>query len=211
MNIAIIPGLLYDDDFKYFDENTYKALQGVLNDVIAKMIKTYIDNPAADKELVSVIKDMIGDSVISYTLHLEFENRKIFDLLKTLQPDTIQQTDAEYKASILEQLEYVYNNVERIITVIPARTNKAFTTWKAELSKVEARMRQNGAFWKVPDMFKRLQVNSELFYSAREKDRNLPTSVILSRKDRWLLALRAVQWDNYCNSHSVSIDQWTSF
>lgn len=211
MNIAIIPGLLYDDDFKYFDENTYKALQGVMNDVIAKMIKAYIDNPAADQELVSVIKDMIGDSVVSYTLHLEFENRKIFDLLKTLQPDTIQQTDAEYKALVLEKLEYVYDNVDRIITVIPARSNAAFNNWKNELTKVAQRMAQVGAFWKVPDMFKRLQVNSELFYSAREKDRNLPTSMILSKKDRWLLALRAVQWDNYCNTHSVPMEQWASF
>lgn len=211
MNIAIIPGLLYDDDFKYFDDTTYAALDGVMNDIIAKMIKAYIDNPNAEPEIVEAINAHVGKSVISYTLHLEFEKRKIFDLLKTIQPDTLVQTDAAYKEKVLNDLEFVYNNVDNIVTVIPARTRKQLTEWRSALSMVGMRMSAAGTNWKVPDMFYRLEANSDLFYSAREKDRNLPTNSIISLRDKWMMALRAIQWDNYCNSKGVAFDKRTAF
>lgn len=211
MNIAIIPGLLYDDDFKFFNEETYCALDGVLNDVLAGMIRKYVKNPNADPEVLEAMEKTIMHTVRSYTLHLELEERNIFELLKNLQPEVILQTDPSYRAQVLESLLYLNDNVKNVIATIPARTKVKYENWKKALLSVQEAMRAQGVTWKVPNLFQIMEANKSLFFEPREKDRYLPSNSVLNKRDKWLLALRAIQWDNYCNEHGVGIDQRLSF
>lgn len=206
MNIAIIPGLLYDDDFKFFNEETYAALDGVLNDVLAGMIRKYLNNPDADPEVIEAMSKTITPTVKSYTLHLELEERNIFELLNNLQPESILQTDASYKASVLESLLYLNDNVKNVIATIPARTRVKYDLWRKALFNVQDIMRREGASWKVPNMMSIMEANKSLFFEPREKDRYLPSNSVLNKKDKWLMALRALQWDNYCMQHGVGME-----
>lgn len=211
MNIAIIPGLLYDDDFKFFNEETYAALDGVLNDVLAGMIRKYLNNPDADPEVIEAMSKTITPTVKSYTLHLELEERNIFELLNNLQPESILQTDASYKASVLESLLYLNDNVKNVIATIPARTRVKYDLWRKALFNVQDIMRREGASWKVPNMMSIMEANKSLFFEPREKDRYLPSNSVLNKKDKWLMALRALQWDNYCMQHGVGMESRLSF
>lgn len=211
MNIAIIPGLLYDDDFKFFNEETYAALDGVLNDVLAGMIRKYLNNPDADPEVIEAMSKTITPTVKSYTLHLELEERNIFELLNNLQPESIFQTDASYKASVLESLLYLNDNVKNVIATIPARTRVKYDLWRKALFNVQDIMRREGASWKVPNMMSIMEANKSLFFEPREKDRYLPSNSVLNKKDKWLMALRALQWDNYCMQHGVGMESRLSF
>lgn len=211
MNIAIIPGLLYDDDFKFFNEETYAALDGVLNDVLAGMIRKYLNNPDADPEVIEAMNKTITPTVKSYTLHLELEERNIFELLNNLQPESILQTDASYKASVLESLLYLNDNVKNVIATIPARTRMKYDLWRKALFNVQDIMRREGASWKVPNMMSIMEANKSLFFEPREKDRYLPSNSVLNKKDKWLMALRALQWDNYCMQHGVGMESRLSF
>lgn len=211
MNIAIIPGLLYDDDFKFFNEETYAALDGVLNDVLAGMIRKYLNNPDADPEVIEAMRTTITPTVKSYTLHLELEERNIFELLNNLQPESILQTDASYRAHVLDSLLYLNDNVKNVIATIPARTRAKYDAWRRALSSVQATMQAQGASWKVPNMMTIMEANKSLFFEPREKDRYLPSNSVLNKKDKWLMALRALQWDNYCTQHGVGMESRLSF
>lgn len=211
MNIAIIPGLLYDDDFKYFTEETYAALDGVLNDVVAGMLRKYLLNPEADPEVIEAMNKTITPTVKSYTLHLELEERNIFELLRTLQPETILQTDKAYRDMVLESLLYLNDNVKNVIATIPARTKAKYMAWKKALMNVNMAMQAQHVTWKVPNMLQILEANKSLFFEPREKDRYLPSNSVLNKRDKWLMALRAIQWDNYCNEHGVGLDARLNF
>lgn len=211
MNIAIIPGLLYDDDFKFFTDLTYKALDGVLNDVVAGMIRKYINNPDADSEILAAMATTITPTVKAYTLHIELEERKILELLRNLQPESILQTDHEYREFVLNSLLYLSENSVNVVTTIPARTRAKWEAWKKELSNVQQTMATLHTTWKVPNMMQVLEANKSLFFEPREKDRYLPSSVIISKKDKWLMALRALQWDNYCMEHGINYVSRNSF
>lgn len=211
MNIAIIPGLLYDDDFKYFTEETYAALDGVLNDVVAGMLRKYLLNPEADPEVIEAMNKTITPTVKSYTLHLELEERNIFELLRTLQPETILQTDKAYRDMVLESLLYLNDNVKNVIATIPARTKVKYMAWKKALMNVNTDMQAQHVTWKVPNMLQILEANKSLFFEPREKDRYLPSNSVLNKRDKWLMALRAIQWDNYCNEHGVGLDARLNF
>lgn len=211
MNIAIIPGLLYDDDFKYFTEETYAALDGVLNDVVAGMLRKYLLNPEADPEVIEAMNKTITHTVKSYTLHLELEERNIFELLRTLQPETILQTDKAYRDMVLESLLYLNDNVKNVIATIPARTKVKYMAWKKALMNVNMDMQAQHVTWKVPNMLQILEANKSLFFEPREKDRYLPSNSVLNKRDKWLMALRAIQWDNYCNEHGVGLDARLNF
>ncbi len=211
MNIAIIPGLLYDDDFKFFTTDTYGALDGVLNDVVAGMVRKYLLNPEADTEVVDAIQKTIGSTVKAYTLHIELEERNILELLKNLQPESILQTDENYKAFVLESLTYLSENTDNVITTIPARTRAKWEAWRRALLEVQMLMQSQHASWKVPNMIAILDANKSLFFEPREKDRYLPSSAVLNKKDKWLLALRALQWDNYCKSKGIDFMQRNAF
>lgn len=211
MNIAIIPGLLYDDDFKYFTEETYAALDGVLNDVVAGMLRKYLLNPEADPEVIEAMNKTITPTVKSYTLHLELEERNIFELLRTLQPETILQTDKAYRDMVLESLLYLNDNVKNVIATIPARTKVKYMAWKKALMNVNMDMQAQHVTWKVPNMLQILEANKSLFFEPREKDRYLPSNSVLNKRDKWLMALRAIQWDNYCNEHGVGLDARLNF
>ena len=46
--------LLGEKEFKYFTDKDYEALDGVLDDTLAEMLQTYLDNDASD----AVVKEI---------------------------------------------------------------------------------------------------------------------------------------------------------
>lgn len=68
--MTIISGILYEEDFKEVDKqlkvDIFTALKPLVTFSIATELDTYINDPNADNELVSIIKETIGGKVAMF-------------------------------------------------------------------------------------------------------------------------------------------------
>ena len=216
MSLPIIPGLLFEDDFKFFTEDTYSSLRRVTNDVVGSFIYEYLKHEDKSTEVASNITKYIGDWISSFTLHLDLQDRGILDIIKSIQPAAILQSDPEYRERVFTALSYLESISTKIRTVVPPRSKVDFEAFVSSLSVVENEMSKMGTTWEVVrvegvNFNKRLTANKSIFYTPHETERRLASAIVDSRRNDWQQALNAIKYDKYCNEHGIPIEQRTLF
>ena len=199
----IFPELIGEKEFEYFNAATYTALSEILNDTLAKYLKDYITNPAANVEIVSDIQKYLGEQVESLTFHYVLQDRGIIDLVGHLTPETLIKSDVN-REEIKNQLLFLESNINKLRTVIPARTKKAYEAFMSCLSGTLETMRSEGIQPTYPNIIKRIESNKFVFYTPNDKGHTTGSNIINSRRKQWIMCLRGLQYTEYCDANGIN-------
>lgn len=207
--IEIIPGVLYDSDFRFFDEQTYSAMYYVLDDVLCNHLATYTENPNADAAIVENINKYYGKIIQSYQLPRKLKEMGILDLVYNLTPQSLLNLDIDID-NVIEKIGYLYDKSKDIVVTYGVRKREHYDNLCAALTAVARRKRDAGCY-DNPEMLKAVTDNSFLFYTAHERLRSTGLSAINDRRRSWLVSLRGAQFLKYCNEHNIPTNERRAF
>lgn len=199
----IFPNLIGETEFKYFDEGTYSAMKGVLDEVTAKYLLDYINNPAALPDIVSAIKGNLGHTIDELTFHIVLKERGVVELVRNLSPESLPTVSIDLD-ELISSLTFLENNIDKVRTTIPARTSSGYHTFVDSMSCVMTRILMSGETPTYPDIMDRIKANKFLFYTTGEKDHSTGVGILSSKRRQWVVALNGARWMKYCNDSHVS-------
>lgn len=199
----VFPSLIGETEFSYFSPADYLALRGILNDVLAKDIRDYMNNPAANPAVVENIKKHLGPVIESLTMHFTMQENGTLDLVKSLVPETLPSSNMDLD-KLIEQLTFLEENADKLMTTIPGRKRAEYERFLGMLSGVVHRMGQDGVSTTYPGLLARIEANSFVFYTPNEKSHNTGSQVISLRKRQWITTLRGAQFMKRCNEENIS-------
>lgn len=206
----IFPKLIGEKEFLNFTDEDYAALSAVLDDVTAKYICDYCDNPNADKALVEKIRSHMQETLTSLTFHIELKNNGTVELVKSLSPESLPYADVDLN-ELIAKLSYLEANQDNIKSTIPGRTREAYERFVASMDMLVSRMKMDGIIPTYPDMVKRIQANKFLFYQSGEKEHTTGIGILNNKKRQWILALNGARWIQYCTEKGLSHSQRSAF
>lgn len=199
----IFPKLLSDNEFRYFTEEDYCALGKVLDEITAGYLLSYINNPNADSKVKEDIQRYLGSTISSLTFHVKLKECGLVDLVRNLSPESLAVTDVDLD-SLIERLSFLEQNVDKIRTIIPARTSQDCTNFFACMDGVLCRMHLGGISPTYTDLPDRLKANKFLFYNTGEKDHPTGVGVLNSKRRQWTIALNGARWLKYCKENGIN-------
>ena len=202
----VFPDLIGENEFAFFDENTYKALSGVMDDLIASYLKDYCANSNARPEIVKSIRDNLGETIDKMTFHLVLHDRGIPDLVTHISPESILDMNVD-RDTIYNDLKFLEDNIDNLIPNIAGRSKTDWETFRDELVRAMTRMSSAGVSPTYPDILGRVDANKFIFYVPNAKGHSTRTGVINSKRRQWTMCLRGIEYDRYCTEHNLSVSQ----
>lgn len=206
----VFPSLIGETEFSFYTPGDFLALRGVLNDVLAKDIQNYMNNPMARPEIVARIKENLGPTIESLTMHFTMAENGTFDLVRSLVPETLPSSGADLP-KLIEQLTFLESNAPKLLTQIPGRKRADYDSFLSSLSGVLSRMKAENVTPTYPDLLERVEANSFVFYTPNEKSHNTGSSIISMRKRQWTTVLRGAQFMQRCNEENISYPERRKF
>lgn len=206
----VFPSLLGETEFSYFSPSDYLKLRGVLNDVLAKDIRDYMQNPAANPAVVEGIRKHLGPTIESLTMHFTMQENGTLDLVKSLVPETLPSSNVDL-VKLIDQLKFLEDNADKLMTTIPGRKRADYDEFHGMITGVVARMQMDGVKPTYPDLVKRIEANSFVFYTPNEKSHNTGSQIISLRKRQWITVLRGAQFMLRCNEENISYPERRKF
>lgn len=185
----VIYDIITENELKYFTDEDWELLESLLDDTLSVLVKNYLDSPDGDPEVKAACESHIGNTVRSYTFHLQVIEMNIVALVREVQPETVLLNPPEYLAELKEKFQFLRDNYSKLRTYIPARTSQ---NWNKFLDAMSEKPFASSAFMQG------LKVNKQMFCSSREQERTLPTKYLLVAKNKWEMALNAILWDEKC-------------
>lgn len=198
----IFPELLGENEFRCFTSEDYNALKDVLNDVLAKCIKDYIDNPSADKELVSVMQEHLGPTIECMTMHLVLNEKGITELVRGLVPENLPSMNIDLD-NLIEQLSFLESNSAKLMTSIPKRTRDSWDTFFNRMKALQSRMSMQGIKPTYQDFVDRIKANQFVFYVPNAKSYSTGSQTINMKRRQWIISLRGAEYMKYCNEKNI--------
>lgn len=199
----IIPNILGETEFREFTKSDYVILCGILDDQLAKYIKTYTENPEADQELVQVIKENLSETLDSLTLHFVLKEKGIIDLVDKLSPEALLLPSTDLN-EIKESLTFLKENENKLRYSITPRTKAQFEEFSDMIDTVLRRLQSKGITPSYPNIPKKIQSNKFLFYIPNDKGHTTSCNVISSKSKQWNQCLKGIQFIDYCNQNNIS-------
>ncbi len=200
--MVIFPEVLGETEFSMFQQKEFEALSLVLDDTLAKYIKTYMENPEANPDTVESVKKNIGDLVTDLTLHQVLQERGITTLLASLSPESMLTSGADLK-DIKEKLTFLEENVDRVRTVIMPRPKVAFEAFRSAMVSLCSRMKSEGVTPTFENIIARIDSNRFMFYVPNDKGHTTGVNIINSRRRYWTMCLRGLEYHEYCEQHGI--------
>lgn len=199
----VFPELLGEKEFKYFTDKDYEALDGVLDDTLAEMLQTYLDNDSSDAVVKEGITTHLGSSIRKLTMHLVIQRMGIPELVGSIFPDQFLSSGLDLD-EVISQLTFLEQNYNDILTAIPSRSKDAYLHFIDSIVNVVTRIETKGDRPTYPDIIKRVQANSFLFYTPNERPHATRVGVIYSKRKQWTLALNGAKFTKRCIADGVS-------
>lgn len=206
----VFPGLLGDKELSYFTPEDYNALKGVLNDVLAKDIKTYCGREGANPTVVEDIEKYLGPTLESLTLHFTLQDKEIPQLISSVLPQHLLTSGVDLD-DLVEKLEFLEANESKLLTAIPARSKDDYSNFKNAISRVIDRIKKAGDSPSDPDILKRIEANSFIFYTPREKASDTGNRLFATRKRQWITTLRGAQYYKRCEAEGIPYNERRKF
>lgn len=200
--LFVIPQLLSEEDFSYFDEDTYNALLPLLDDVLCKYLADYMKNPEANPDVVETIDHYYHGIIESYTLPAKLEEMGVFSLVATITPQAVVNLDID-RNDVIQKLSFLDKHCTKTISSVQPRTAADFHLFEKELAKVAMRKPYANA---NPNMLRMIQSNSFIFYMSHEKTRKTGMGLVNSRRRSWLVSLRGAEFLNYCENKNIPVN-----
>lgn len=206
----IFPGLLGDKELTFFSPEDYNALKGVLNDVLAKDIKTYCSSAEANADVISDINKYLGSTLESLTLHFTLQEKGLPQLIQGILPEHLLSSGVDLN-ELVEKLEFLEANESKLLTAIPARNKDDYKNFISSLTRVSERMKKAGTKPTYDDMVKRIEANSFIFYTPREKASETGNRLFAMRKRQWMTTLRGAQYFQRCEAEHIPYHERRKF
>ena len=178
----IISGLLSDEDVQYMPDSLILAYGDILDDVLASMFKSYLENQNAKPQVRERIQSLIGDHIRMRTLAY---------------------TPCDYDL-IINTMNWINENRQYMRQTIDPRSRESFETLKSEASKYDKAIAANGYTVVYPNMSGRIQANKNLFYSPNEKQKGTRIGNVIRRVQESKIALQGAQYLKYCAEHNIT-------
>lgn len=206
----IIPGLLTENEFRYFTARTYEALLNVTDDVIASYLLEYLENQNADKKILEMMEACCGSTVRSLTFHRIIRERGILETISKLSPEAVAMSGEDY-SEVYKQLKFLEDNRRLLLSRVPKRSLEDFQTFQLEVTLLIDRMSRAGVVPTYSDVLQRLDSNRFLFYTPTDKGHSTYASIVTTRENTWVMVLRGIEYRNYCDEHSVEMSRRAVF
>ncbi len=200
--MVIIPEILGEAEFRFFNDTDFECLKDVLDDSLAKYLKTYFENPEANPEIVARIKEKIGDAVESLTMHYVLQEKGIISLLASLSPETLMNSGTDLE-EIRVKLKFLEDNIDKVRVTISARPKAAYDNFKTSISGVIHRMMLEGVETTFPEVLARLDSNRFLFYVPNDKGHTTGVSIVNTKRRQWVMCLRGIEYKQYCDNNGI--------
>lgn len=200
--LFVIPQLISEEDFLYFNEETYAALLPLLDDVLCKYLSDYMSNPEANQQVVDAIDKHYHSIIESYTLPAKLEEMGVFSLVATITPQAVVNLDID-RNEVIEKLSFLDKHCAKTISSVQPRTAANYHIFEQELEKVAMRkpfVNEN------PNMLQMVKSNSFIFYMSHEKLRKTGMGLVNSRRRSWIVSLRGAEFLNYCESKNIPVN-----
>ena len=198
----IFPALLGEAEFACFTSEDYSALKDVLNDVLAKCIRDYINNPSANADIVKTMQDNLGPTIESMTMHYVLEEKGIINLVKGLVPENLPSMNIDLD-ELIEQLSFLESNSTKLMTSIPKRTRDSWDTFFNRMKLLQISMSKQGVEPTYEDFVDRIAANQFVFYVPNAKAYSTGSSVVNMKRRQWIISLRGAEYMKYCNEKNI--------
>lgn len=199
----VISGILGETEFSYFTKDDFGTFTKVMDDTVANMVIKYMNDQAADKAVVGLIQENIGEVLRIRTLHKQLHAQGIPQLLTTISPETILTAEIDLD-DVYKKLKTLDETSADILSYMPARSKDDFLSFKAMVQSVLVRIQQDGNKPTYPEIIKRIEANSFLFYRPNDRGHNTGVGIIGYSTQRWKQCLRGIEYDMYCHDHNIS-------
>lgn len=201
--MEIIPGILGEAEFAYFNENDYGNLRGVLNTALAGHLKSYLNTPNANPKVVADINKYLGDEIVGLTMHKVMQEKGITDMVTSLSPETLL-TVIEEKPEIREQLTYLAENFDKLRVTIKPATKADYERFESSVLSVLQRMSADGIVPTFPDIRLRLDANKFIFYKSNGKLQSTGVGILNAKHQQWRLCLNGLLFKEYCDEKNIN-------
>ena len=201
MIMDVIPGIFGEKEFAAMDDNTIRVLGTLLDDKVALVLKNYLDNPEADKEIVDRVSLLIGDKIAKCTFHMEVIDSGVIDLLKSLSYQSLAYGDLNYDY-IIQQLEFLEENKHKLKGYIEPRESKNFAEFLKCMKDLSTTM--IGKPKDYDNLTARVKANKEFFCSAHERNRPTRIGIAISKTNEWEIELQGARYLKYCNENNIT-------
>lgn len=192
--MEIVYDLITEDHLTHWNPDIFGTLCNLLDDTLALKFRRYFESTEANPEIQAMCRQYMGKTVESYTFHIVVQEMDLINLVREITPETILLTSEEYRADVKEKLQFIKDNYDKLRANIPARKR---TDW-LEFSDMMAHMP-----YATVEYMKNLSVNKAIFFGSHEVDRALPTRYLIKAKDKWMMALNAIKWGEYCKQNQM--------
>lgn len=206
----IFPQLIGEKEFRYFTSDDYGALHGVLDEVTAKYLLDYLNNPAGEATVKADIERYLRPSIDSLTFHIKLKEEGYVELVNSLNPESLALSDVDLD-DLIKKLSFLEANVSKIKSTIPARTSQAYKNFFAAMTGVSNRMVMSGISLTYADMLDRISANKFLFYTTGEKDHATGVGILNSKRRQWMIALKGANWLKYCKARGITVAERSKF
>lgn len=199
----VINGILGEKEFSYFTESDFGRFVKVMDDTVANMVMSYLTDPAANPTIVQHIQHHIGDILRVRTLHKQLHEDGTLQLLRTISPETIlsAEIDLDVVYAKLKDLNEISGD---ILSYMPAREKEDFNAFCGAVDSVLIRIREAGDKPTYPEVKKRLQANSFLFYKPNDRGHATGVGIINYSEQRWKECLHGIEYMRYCEGNGIS-------
>lgn len=199
----VFPDLVGENEFLFFDDETYKALENVMDDLVASYLKTYCANPDANPVIVNAINEHLSSKIKSLTFHLDLQERGIVDLISKLSPESILTLDPMEIEDIKKQLTYLNDNISYLMPNIPGCSKQDWANFLDAFTKAIARQSTAGVRPTYPNPVQRLVANKFVFYVPNSKGHSTRTGIINSKRRQWTMCLHGIRYNEYCEANHI--------
>lgn len=199
----VIEGILGEAEMSMFDADDFGDFYVVLNNLTAWRIREYMQSPDANPSVVEHINKHIGEAVKSLTIAKVLQEEGVMEMLTNINPGTIL-VYARNNPDCYNKLKMLEDNYTSLRPNNNPPTSKDFQRFKSMLSRVLDRMKANGMTPTYPDIMRRVQENSFLFYSPHMAPRGNNVGMLLTRRNIWHMCFKGLDFDRYCVENGIT-------
>lgn len=194
----VLKNILSEADVMYMSDATLISLGKLVDDKLAKRLKKYLDDSEGYYGVKNRIKELIGATIETALFHEVALERGIVDLVSKINLETLAFASIDIDKYI-EELIWLKEHKSFIKSYIEPRRKTDFDDFVRGLRELEVPD-------EVPhykDVVKRVTANSMVFYSRNERPRATRIGILITMSDTWEMALKGLQYLQFCNKKGI--------
>lgn len=187
-----INGVLDEAFFKIASPECLAALSKLVDDALALRFVAYLNNPAADNQVVAIINSHLGQAIKVSTFHLKLLERGTAKVVEKIELETIADMRFDQRA-VIEELEFLEQNIQYVRSYLEPRRKVDYDVFVSLLPA--------GYKTKVAN-------NRVMFYQPHAKTRSTGVGIINKKRDVWTIALKGLKYREYIAKAGYALDSY---